>query len=253
MLTFSDAQIEAWVAGFLWPLLRVAALVMTAPVVSHPSVPARVKIAFSAVVAIAIMPSVQVPPDSLSFPRAYVLVMQQVLIGGALGFAMRLVFAAVELAGDLIGLQMGLSFATFVDPQNANQTPLVGSFLGLMAMLIFLSLNGHAHLIAAVTDSFTTWPVGGAGIPFGSKVVATWGAELFRLGLHISLPVLTAMLVCNLALGVLVRAAPQLNLLSVGFPATLWLGLTVMGTFLPYLAPALESAMALGLGLPLRK
>lgn len=262
MLTFTTPQIEAWIAAILWPFLRVAALVMTAPALSHQSVPARFKIAFSFVVALAIAPWVDVPPGSLEFPRAYLLVFQQLLVGGAIGFAMRLVFAALELAGDVIGLQMGLSFASFIDPQNASQSPLVGSFLGLLAMLVFLAVNGHAHLIASVADSFSTWPVGAslgstasgsASAPFGARTIAAWGSELFRIGLHVSLPVLTALLIANLALGVLVRAAPQLNLMSVGFPATLWLGMTVLVTFLQFLGPMLEAAIATGLALPLRR
>lgn len=261
MLIFTTPQIEAWIAAILWPFLRVAALVMTAPALSHQSVPARFKIAFSFVVALAIAPGVEVPPGSLEFPRAYLLVFQQLLIGGAIGFAMRLVFAALELAGDVIGLQMGLSFASFIDPQNSSQSPLVGSFLGLLAMLVFLAVNGHAHLIASVADSFSTWPVGAsvgsaasgsASAPFGARTIAAWGSELFRIGLHVSLPVLTALLIANLALGVLVRAAPQLNLMSVGFPATLWLGMTVLVTFLQFLGPMLEAAIATGLALPLR-
>ena len=108
------------------------------------------------------------------------------------------------MAGDVIGLQMGLSFASFIDPQNSSQSPLVGSFLGLLAMLVFLAVNGHAYLISSVADSFTTWPVGAsmgnaasgsATAPFGARTLAAWGSELFRIGLHVSLPVLTALLI----------------------------------------------------------
>ena len=175
-------------------------------------------------------------------PAAGVLA-EQVLLGTAMGFAMRLVFAAVELAGELIGLQMGLSFAGFIDPQAGSPVPLVSSFLSLIASLVFLALNGHLMVLAAVTESFSVWPVGAAGAKIDIPGLVAWGAEIFRLGLHLALPVLATMLLVNLALGVLARAAPQLNLLAVGFPATLLAGFLLLAGLLPVMLPALQRAL----------
>jgi len=157
---------------------------------------------------------------------------------------MRLIFSAVELAGDVIGLQMGLSFAGYMDPQNADQAPLVGSFLGIVASLILLSINGHLLIIAALIDSFNTIPIS-AQMDMASSLyrLVALGGEIFRLGLHLSLPVLSTMLVLNMALGVLSRAAPQLNVFAVGFPVTLLVGMLLLALSLPYMGAAIETLL----------
>lgn len=253
MISLTQLQLETWLATLLWPFCRIAAMAMTAPIFSHQAIPARLKISFVLLVTLAVGPALPPPPPgSLNFPQAYLILLQQLLIGAGMGFAMRLVFAALEMAGDLIGLQMGLSFAMFIDPQSANQSPLVGSFLGTLALLVFLAIGGHAYLIAGVTDSFVAFPVAPLSkAPFSLAVMSVWGREMFGIGLHVAMPILAAMLVCNLGLGVLVRAAPQLNLMSVGFPVTLWLGFTVLIGSLPMLGPVLQSAIETGLRLAL--
>ena len=141
------------------------------------------------------------------------MLLQQVMIGLVLGFVVTIVFSAIEMAGDFIGLQMGLSFATFVDPQTSGQTPLVGSFLGILAALVFLTIDGHLLLIAAIVDSFQVLPIGtDMGGIFNQDDLLRWGSDMFRIGLHLALPPLAAILLSNLALGVLTRSAPQLNL-----------------------------------------
>ena len=121
------------------------------------------------------------------------------------------------LPGDLIGLQMGLSFASFVDPQNNTQSPILGSLLNIMASLLFLSMNGHLMILEAITNSFHALPIGQAGfginaLPVNAMQLLSWGGEIFQTGLHLALPLLATMLVLNLAVGVLARAAPQLSL-----------------------------------------
>ena len=153
-------------------------------------------------------------------------------------------FARYQRNRDLIGLQMGLSFATFIDPQNSDQTPLLGSFLGIVAMLLFLSIDGHLRMLMAVAESFRLFPVGGdAATHAPLRDVARLGAELFRLALHLALPVLTALLVCNLALGILTRAAPQLNLLSAGLPITLLAGLWWLVHGTPWMMHGMTNAL----------
>jgi flagellar biosynthetic protein FliR len=180
----------------------------------------------------------QVEPGS----QAGVLILaQQVVIGLAMGFTMRIVFTAVEMAGELVGLQMGLGFATFFDPENAGDIPVVGQFLGLIATLFFLVLNGHLQMISLLSQSFSALPISGDGIAAaGFTTLVHWGGEIFAAGLLLSLPLLAALLITNLALGILSRAAPQLNIFAVGFPLTLAIGLLVLGLALPYFAPILE-------------
>lgn len=243
MVSFTLGQVEALLGQYLWPFIRVLALLMAAPVFSHRSIPAPIKIGAALAITAVIAPALP-PPMTAAFSAAgWLLVTEQILVGVAIGFSLSIVFAAVEMAGDMIGLQMGLSFATFVDPQNSNQSPLVGSFLAMVAMLLFLAIDGHLLLLAALADSFDVVPVGGGSLSkFRWEHLALLGTQLFTLGLQISMPVLSTMLLVNLSLGVMARAAPQLNLFSVGFPLTVATGTMLLAAFLPYLGTPLERA-----------
>lgn len=248
MFSFSLADAESMLSAVFWPFVRMLALFMTAPVLSHKSIPRRVKISLALIVALIIAPGHQTPAPGIFTAGAPLLLLQQTLLGMMMGFAIKVVFAAVDLAGNMIGLQMGLSFATFVDPVNANQTPLVGSFLNLLATLLFLALDGHLILIAAAAQSFEVAPISTqffAGI--GWEKMVTLGTGLFQLGLHLSLPVLATMLIINLTLGVMSRAAPQLNLFSVGFPLTALTGIVLFALFLPNMMSALSAALSASL------
>ena len=169
------------------------------------------------------------------------LIVQQTLIGIAMGLVLRVVFAALDLMGEIISLQMGLSFATFFDPVAGGQTAVVGEFLTLIATLVFLSLNGHLLMIDALARSFEWLPVS-ATLPHksGWLVLARFGASIFASGLLMALPIVTALLITNIALGVLTRAAPQLNLFAIGFPITLTVGFGVLLLTLGHLAPLLQ-------------
>ena len=254
MFTISAAELDAWLAGFFYPFVRIAALASSAPLFSHRSIPRPTRIALCVLIAIVVAPTL--PPTPFVSPfsaHGVVLIIQQVLIGVAIGFTMQIVFAAVELAGELIGLQMGLSFATFINA-DADQTPIVGSFLAVTMMLVFLAINGHLMLIAGVANSFASFPVdGGPGLAFFDvRALVMTGRELFSLGVTMALPVIAAMLLANLALGVLTRTAPQLNLFAVGFPVTLATGLAMLALAMPFLVPAMEQALLRGLGMVLR-
>jgi len=254
MIAFSAADIDAWLAAFLYPFLRVLALMTTAPLFSHESVPVMVRVGLAFAITVVVAATLPAAPFVSPFSLAgIVLVFQQVIVGLAIGLAMQLVFAAVTLAGDLIGLQMGLSFAAFVDPQNAEEAPIVGGFLSLILMLVFLAINGHLALVAALVDSFTVMPVGPEGWKAldAMRLVAA-GSGLFATGVTIALPVVGALLLVNLTLGVLTRTAPQLNLFAVGFPVTLAVGLVMLLLSMPFALPALQQALERGIALLLR-
>jgi len=249
MLTFTTAELDAWVATLLYPFVRVLALMSAAPLFSHDSVPVPVRIALAFLITAVLAPLLPSTAFVSPFSAAgTLLVITQVLVGVAIGLTMQIVFAAVELAGDLIGLQMGLSFAGFIDPENSEQSPLVGSFLSVTLMLLFLTLNGHLALIEALRGSFDTLPLGVTGWRAidAAQLVAT-GANMFATGLSLALPVVGALLLVNLALGVLSRAAPQLNLFAVGFPVTLMVGLLMLLLAAPFALPALQSVLEQGL------
>lgn len=179
----------------------------------------------------------------LSSAQAIPVLIQQILIGVAMGFSMRLVFAAFEMAGDLLGLQMGLAFAQFIDPARGTQTPLIGSFLGVLAMLTFLVIDGHLLVIAAVVQSFELIPISANLAVVNSQSIAMAGSIMFMLALQISLPVMAAVLISNIVLGILARAAPQLNVMSIGFSITIGVGLWILWVSLPYFIAGIDGAI----------
>jgi len=245
MLTVTSAQLDAWLATFLWPLTRILALLAAAPVLGQTRIPMRVRIGLAIAIVLAIAPTLPAPPSVAPASAAGMLVLAtQVVIGLAMGFALRVVFTAVEMAGDLIGLQMGLGFAMFYDPGNVQHTPILGQFMGLIATLTFLSLNGHLLVFSALAESFHRLPIAMSPLP-GTwfDTLARHGAVIFAAGLQLALPLVVTMLVVNLALGVLTRSAPQLNIFAVGFPVTLMIGFGALILTLPYFAPLFERTL----------
>jgi len=245
MLTFTTAQLDAWLTAFFWPLTRVLALLAAAPVLGQTRIPMRLRIALAIAIVVAIAPTLPpMPPISPASAAGVLVLATQIVIGVAIGFALRLVFTAVEMAGDLVGLQMGLGFAMFYDPTNVQHTPILGQFMGLLATLTFLALNGHLLVISAIADSFQTLPV--AAQPLGAgwfETLARHGAVIFAAGLQLALPLVITMLVVNLALGILTRSAPQLNIFAVGFPLTLAIGFGALILTLPYFGPLFERTL----------
>lgn len=241
MLSFGSGQIDALIAQFFWPFARILALTLTAPVFAERVLPLRLRIGLAVLLAAIVVPTLPAPPavHPVSLAGAVILA-RELVIGAALGFAMRLVFVAVETAGELAGLQMGLGYATLFDPERSDMLPLLGQFLGLIATLAFLALDGHLHMIQVLVETFATLPVGNHGLhDAGLLALVGWGAQIFTAGVLLCLPLLGAMLIANLALGILTRAAPQLNLFAVGFPLTLGVGLVILALLLPLLAPQL--------------
>jgi len=241
MISFTSAQLDSWLAMLMFPLVRILAMISTSPVFGNKEVPARVKISLSVLLAIIIAPTIAAMPQvSLGSAQGLLIMLQQIIIGVAMGFTIRLIFTAVEMAGELAGLQMGLGFASFYDPLNAAYTPVIARWLGMIAALAFLAMNGHLLVISALAESFHTLPVGSMITAQGFYGVASWGGSIFTFALQMSLPILAALLTTNIALGILTRAAPQLNLFAVGFPITLAIGFFVLALSMPYFAPMLD-------------
>ena len=245
MISFTDSQLQTWVVTLLWPLARILALISVAPVFGESSLPQRAKIGLALALTVTIVPALGPVPriDPVSIAGLAALA-QQVLIGTAMGFAMRLVFAAVESAGEIIALQMGLGFATLYDPQNADSVSAPGSLMNALAVLMFLSIDGHLAMLAAVIDSFRTLPIDAGPVPSLSiHMIVAAGANVLAAGSMLALPIVAALMLTNLALGVLSRAAPQLNLFAVGFPVTLAVGLVLLAVMLPRIAPVLAGML----------
>ena len=237
MISFTEAEVLAWITPLLWPFIRTLALFSALPVLGTRNVPARVRVALCAFIVLAaqatLPPMPQVPLDSA---LAVLLVVQQVLIGVTLGFAVRVVFTAIEFAGEIIGLQMGLNFAAFFDPLSASIATTSSRFFGTTIAWLFIVINGHLLIVMALVQSFASFPVGPEPFAFlRSTQPQTWGTEIFQVGLTIALPLVAMLLLVNLVLGVISRVASQLNVFSIGFPITLGVGLLGLMLTLPAL------------------
>ncbi|MGC4394893.1 flagellar biosynthetic protein FliR [Hydrogenophaga sp. T2] len=237
MVTFTEAQLMAWVSPVFWPFIRVLAVFSSAPIFSARSVPLRTRVALAFLIAVCAQATLgDQPVVALADPRALEVLMQQLLIGVSIGLAVRIVFAAVELAGELVGLQMGLNFAGFFDPTTGAQTSTVGRFFGNTTMLLFVVMGGHLMLLQAVVASFNTFPLGGGALDAVNTMrLHELGAVVFRYGLWIALPLIGMLIFINTVLGIVSRIAPQMNAFAIGFPVTLSAGLLGIAFTLPML------------------
>lgn len=248
MLVLTAAEINTWIAGFLWPLTRILGLIAASPFFGNARIPNRVQVSLGVMLAIAIAPNVPAGPATDPASWAGLLILAKEFVTGiAMGFAMRLVFAAVEMAGEISSLTMGLGFASFFDPMSSGRSSAISQFLTWIATLMLLVANVHLLLLEALAESFITLPISpqlfhGAGF----YDLALWGAKIFSSGLQLALPVVAALLITNVALGILTRAAPQLNLFGIGFPITLGAGFLVLTISMPYLTTPLLNLLGQG-------
>ncbi len=243
MFTFTEAQLVAWLSPIIWPFLRVLAMFTSAPIFSQRAFPVRAKIGLAFFVALSAQGMLgDQPVIGLNSPGAFAAVVQQVGVGLAIGFAVRLVFAAVELAGEVVGLQMGLNFASFFNPTTNTQASAVSTFFGHMAVLLFIVINGHLMVLMATLQSFQTFPADGNFLQvLAQSKLHELGASLFASALWISLPMVALLTFVNLGMGIVSRIAPQMNIYAVGFPVTLTMGIVGMIATLPMLEqPILE-------------
>lgn len=249
MLELSNAQIGGWVSQFLLPLFRIAAMLMVMPVIGTQLVPTRVRLYLALAITVVLAPNLPPMPqvDSVSL-QSMLLIAEQVLIGVMFGFLLQLYFHLFTVAGQIIAMQMGLGFASMVDPSNGVSVPVLGQFLLMLVTLLFLAMNGHLVVFEVLAESFVTLPVGGGLLVEHYRTLAGKLAWVIAAGLLLALPVITALLVINLAFGVMTRAAPQLNIFSIGFPLTLVLGLVIfwvgLSDFLAHFQTLTSEALA---------
>ena len=230
MMVFSESQLIEIVNQYFLPLVRISAFFMAAPIFGTKIVSARVRLVLSIAVTLIVAPLLPVSSHLSGIDFSMILiVIQQVLIGISLGFIFQVVFQLFVLAGQYIAMKLGLGFASMNDPSSGVSVTIVSQFYLLTTTLLFLSINGHLVLIQIIVDSFSVLPISSQGLSSGSlyKIVGL-GGWMFGSALTISLPILTALLVVNIAFGVMSRSAPQMNIFAVGFPVTLLFGLVIM-------------------------
>ena len=234
-MNFTETQIQEQIASFIWPLLRISAMFVAIPLFSLRAVPARVRLILSVAMTFVVMPLLPAfsSVDIFSY-KGMMTAIAQVMIGLSIGFIVQLVFSAVVFAGQGVALSMGLGFASMVDPQNGQQVPVVAQLYVITSTLVFLGLDGHLLLIKMLLDSFTSLPISLDGIAKTDIwAIIAWSSRMFSGGLLLAMPVIASLLLVNISFGVATRAAPQLNIFSVGFPVTLMLGILLIWLTLP--------------------
>jgi flagellar biosynthetic protein FliR len=244
-MDFSFAQATAFVGSLMWPMMRIGAMFISMPVIGTRLVPTRVKIIISLVLSVVVLPLLPDLPqvEALSLEGLLVSV-QQILIGLSMGFTMQLVFGALMIAGEAIAMSMGLGFASMVDPTNGVSVPVISQFFVILGTLLFLALGGHLMLIQLVVNSFDSLPISATGVGRDSFwALVTWGSQMFIGALWIAIPALISMLVITLSMGVMTRAAPQLNIFSVGFPVSMFMGFIILILVIPGFLPRFNQMM----------
>lgn len=239
-MIITGAEVTAWVGSYMWPLFRIGALIMSAPLFGSRPVPVRIRLGISLAITLVVVPVITpaVPAVDALSPAGVLIIMQQVLIGVMMGFAFQLVVSAVITGGQIIALQMGLGFSLMVDPQNGAQAPVMSQLYVLLVLLAFLGLDGHLVMIEILTDSFRYIPISTHGlVPDNLWQLLRWGSMIFSGAIGIALPVIASLLVVNMAFGVMTRAAPQLNIFAIGFPITMLLGFALVLLTLPSAIP----------------
>jgi flagellar biosynthetic protein FliR len=238
------------VLALLWALLRTGGMVMMAPLLGAIYIPNRIRILLAMVLAFALLPAAGPAPDLEPVsPAGVIAIARELAIGLTIGFVLKLATEAALLAGQLVSTGMGLSFATVVDPQNGGM-PLLGRFYVIIASLLLLATNAHLSLIALLAQSYAVAPVGAATLAAPeARLVVDFAGLMFAGALQLSLPAVVAILMVNVAFGVISRAAPTLNLFAVGFPITILLGLVILVVTLRTQGPVWDELIGAAFGL----
>lgn len=227
-------QLYAWITGLLWPMFRIGGMVMLAPILGEAAVPARIKIGISVMLTLVVAPLIGPIPAVAPGSYAGLLIAgQQVLIGMSLGFCMRLIFTAAMMAGEFVGLPMGLAFASFFDPATGANTAVLSRLINLVALLLFLAVNGHLLMIDGLVRTFELLPIGASLFGDGWGTLIDWSGQIWISGILLALPIIIVLQTINLSLGILNRTAQQLSVFAVGFPITLTTGLIMLAIVLP--------------------
>lgn len=242
MISVTLDQLYAWINTFFWPFVRIAAMVGSAPLLSESAIPARVKVGLAVMLTLIVAPTLgPMPTLATASWGALWIIGQQLLIGLALGLTMRIIFAAVQTAGEFVGLQMGLAFASFFDPGTGSNTAVLARILNTIALLVFIAMNGHLLMIGGLVRTFEVLPIAVAPLDVnGWGVLLEWSSQIVVSGLLLALPVMVVLLTINLSLGILNRTAQQLSVFAVGFPISLTVGLIILAVVLPQITPFLE-------------
>jgi flagellar biosynthesis protein FliR len=246
VISFSEAQLLSWITAFLLPFFRILGLVMAAPILSNRSIPMRLKIGFSMVLSILIAPFAAVPEGLSIASNTFLMeVIRETAIGASIGFLARVLLVVFELAGEVIGLQIGLSFAGYFTP-SASSGNAVGAFTSTLGLWFFVTLNGPLLMIGTLMESYQRLPIQGKRvIPSDANLMgfASLLGELFGMAILLALPVIVLILLVNIAMGVASKVAPQLNLFAIGFPMLITSGLAMLSMIIASFEPVIDKLL----------
>lgn len=245
--TFTVVRFQA----FLLVWMRVGAMLFVAPVFGGGTVPTQTKLLFSLMLSLILLPMVRLPADALPLeivPLGW-LAMNELLVGLVMGVSLVFIFAAIQYAGQIIDFQMGFSIVNLIDPTQDVQIPVMGFFHFLIAILIFLAMDAHHWVIRALVDSFDIAPLmtaGFSGLVIG-EVARAFG-DLFVVAVRIAAPTIAVLMLYNASLGIIAKTVPQVNLLIVGFPVRIALGMVVVGLSMAFFHPYLSNVFDMMIG-----
>lgn len=240
-------MLQSKMAIFLLIFVRVSGIIIVAPVFSSRNVPGPIKAGLSMFISLTVLPllATQSPPVIPEQLFVYVfLLMSEVIFGMIIGFASSLVFSAVQMTGSLLDMQIGFGVVNIFDPQAGQQVPLIGNFQYILALLLFLIINGHHILLTAIVSSFKLVPI--TGVVFTGSIaqlMVDMVSGIFILAFQITVPVLAALIITDIALGILARTMPQMNVFVVGVPAKIIVGIFVLSVTIPFFISFLEVGM----------
>ncbi|BFM06743.1 flagellar biosynthetic protein FliR [Halioxenophilus aromaticivorans] len=242
MLELTEPQLSHMMGQYLWPLIRIAAFIMAVPIYGSQTLPARFRLAISAPLAVVIQPMLPpLPGIEMVSIAGFITTIKEVVIGAALGFIFQILMQLFVVGGQIIAMNMGLGFASMNDPANGIAVTVLSQFFVTIAVLLFLAMNGHLVLLELIARSFQVWPIGQAAVAGDFwRELAGLGSWMFAGALVMALPIVTAILVVNMAFGVMSRSAPQMNIFAVGFPVTLVFGMFIIWFGLTNFMPQFE-------------
>lgn len=222
--------------AFILIFVRMTGLFVIAPIFGRRNIPIYFKIGFSFMLALILVNTITVPKldYSNSIYGYTLLVLKEFLVGITIGYVSYLAFTAIYMAGQIIDMQVGFGMVNVLDPVSNIQVPITSNFYFIMSMLVFLSFNGHHALIRALFDSYNIIPIGTAAFNNNlmNDIIHVFG-NIFIIGFKISAPVLAAILITDVALGVVSKSVPQLNFFVIGMPLKIFLGLIVIVITIP--------------------
>ncbi len=246
MFEVTVPQLYAWIAQYFYPFCRIAAFFTLMPILSTQLVPQRIRLGLALAITLLLAPLMPPMPqvELLSIPSFFI-ISQQILIGMALGFVVQILFQIFVIGGQAVAMQNGLGFAQLVDPVNGVSVASISQAYLMTVNLLFFAFNGHLAVFKLLGDSFTWLPVSAAGIVLDRYYdMALHGSWMFSGALMIALPSTISLLVVNLAFGVIARVAPQMNIIAIGFPFTMVVGLVIIWLTLANLMPQYERLSA---------